>query len=277
MIVQSGGEQSGGLSSEIKFYDIQVRVQAFEQSGTLPLGCMWYQDVLLMWILKFYEHQRQKKGEKKSQHTHTCIHMEKQHMVYYSGVKCTGGFRLSALHTAHSWATQTKTCQFNGRKKAKNNNSGKTRENHSVVTVPTFSQLCSGRYDMAGGAEKRQEKCKISEREYKTKRDTLDKKSFARWQKTERRRERARKGKNVWGEDRKEKEAIHGQCWWKRSCLRQALLPAVSIDCLSNTHWAALQDFPGPASTVRHTSLTVCCLCLCVCACGFYIWHRCVS
>lgn len=40
MIVQSGGEQSGGLNYEIKFYDIQVRVQAFEQSGTLPLGCM---------------------------------------------------------------------------------------------------------------------------------------------------------------------------------------------------------------------------------------------
>lgn len=35
----------GGLRSEIKFYDIQVGEQAFEQSGTLPLGGC---DIVLM-------------------------------------------------------------------------------------------------------------------------------------------------------------------------------------------------------------------------------------
>lgn len=202
--------------------------------------------------------------------------MEKQHMVYYSGVKCTGGFRLSVLHTAHSWATQTESVSLMEEKRQKTTTQERLeRTTRSLQYQPSRSSAVG---DMTWREEEEKTgKCKISEREYKTKRDMLDKKSFTRWQKTERTRERARKGKNVWGEDRKEKEAIHGQRWWKRSCLRQAPLPAVSIDCLSNTHWAALQDFPCPASTVRHTSLTVCCLCLCVRACGFYIWHRCVS
>lgn len=158
MIVQSDREQSGGLSSEIKFYDIQVRVQAFEQSGTLPLGCMWYQDVLLMWILKFYEHKRQKKGEQKSQHTHTCIHMEKQHMVYYSGVKCTGGFRLSVLHTAHSWATQTESVSLMEEKRQKTT----TQDSREPLGRYSTNLLAALQWEIwhGGRRKKRQENAK---------------------------------------------------------------------------------------------------------------------
>lgn len=53
----------------------------------------------------------------------------------------------------------------------------------------------------------------------------------------------------------------------------------VSIDRLSDTHWAALQGFTSTASTVRHTSLALHCPSEPICACTWmrtciysYVW-----